>query len=47
MHVAAPETLIGTVAPVTVTAMLTNSLTASLAAGPDPVANPSLERACA
>ncbi len=43
VHADAPESLIGTVAPVTITEMLTNSLTATL----DPAANPLLERACA
>ena len=43
VHAAAPEDLIGTVARVTITEMLTNSLTAVLA----PVAAPLPERACA
>ena len=43
VHAAGPDTLIGTIRPVTITEMLTNSLTATLS----PDANPMLERACA
>ena len=47
VHASGPETLIGTVAMVTIEEMLTNSLTATLLPPRDPDENLLLERACA